>query len=246
MQPARELVTVHAWPQHQWLAVQALRSTQAMTVISIATPATENRRVARSLIRSALRETLAALLGQPAASIALVSPLGRAIYVDSTICPLSLSIGHSPGISVAAICQGAAIGIDVMQIEAVTHGHPDWLRLAGDYLGPQVTAKLHSAPPATFQSVFVQAWTDFEAALKCLGLGLTEWSPELSSRLASCRIMALDLPASYCGSIATVAGDTRRLRDTDLCGDGKSQMRDPAGSQNLADVCEARPRCSAE
>ncbi|MBC7598109.1 MAG: 4'-phosphopantetheinyl transferase superfamily protein [Polaromonas sp.] len=208
MQPALEPVTVHAWPQHQWLAVQALRSAQAMTVISIATPATENRRVARSLVRSALRETLAVLLGQPAASIALVSPLGRVIHVDSTTCPLSLSISHSPGISVAAICQGAAIGIDVMQIEAVTPGHPDWLRLASDYLGPQVTANLQSAPPATFQSVFAQAWTDFEAALKCLGLGLTEWSPELASRLASCRVMALDLPASYCGSIATVAGDS--------------------------------------
>ena len=241
MQPAREPVTVHAWPQYQWLAVRALRSTQAMTVISIATPATENRRVARSLVRLALRETLAALLGQPAASIALVSPLGRAIYVDSTICPLRLSISHSPGISVAAICQGAAIGIDVMRIEAVTPGQTEWLRLAGDYLGPQVTVKLQGVPPDTFPSVFAQAWTDFEAALKCLGLGLTEWSPELASRLANCRVVALDLPANYCGSIATAAGDTRRLRDTDLCGDGKDQMHDAASSQNPTEICEARP-----
>ena len=221
MQPARELVTVHAWPQDQWLAVQALRSAQAMAVISIATPATENRRVARSLVRLALRETLAALLGQPAASIALVSPLGSAIHVDSPVCRLILSISHSPGLSVAAICQGAAIGIDVMQIEAVTQGQTEWMRLAGDYLGPQVTAKLQGAPPETFPNVFAQEWTDFEAALKCLGLGLTEWSPELANRLASCRVVALDLPANYCGSIATAAGDTRRLRETDLCGDGK-------------------------
>ena len=241
MQPARELVTVHAWPQHQWLAVQALRSAQAMTVISIATPATENRRVARSLVRSALREVLAVLLGQPAASIVLVSPHGHAIQVDSPICRLSLSISHSPGLSVAAICQGAAIGIDVMQIEAVSQGQTEWMRLAADYLGPRLTAKLLSTPPATFQSVFVQAWTDFEAALKCLGLDLTEWSPELASRLASCRVKALDLPDNYCGSIATAAGDTRRPRDTHLCGDGKSQMHDPSSSQNLADICEARP-----
>ena len=181
-----------------------------MTVISIATPATENRRVARSLVRSALRETLAALLGQPAASIALVSPSGGAIRVASPLFPLSLSISHSTGISVAAICQGLAIGIDVMQIEAVTPGQTEWMRLAGDYLGPQVKAKLQNAPPETFPSVFAQAWTDFEAALKCLGLGLTEWSPKLASRLASCRVVALDLPANYCGSIATAAGDTRR------------------------------------
>ena len=208
MLPAREPVTVHAWPQDQRLAVQALRSAQAMAVISIATPTTENRRVARSLVRSALREALAILLGQPAASIALVSPPGGAIQVASPLCSLSLSIGHSPGLSVAAICQGAAIGIDVMQIEAVTLGHPEWMRLAGDYLGPQVTAILQSAPPATLQSAFAQAWTDFEAAIKCQGLGLTEWSPELASRLASCRILALDLPAGYCGSIATAATDS--------------------------------------
>jgi 4'-phosphopantetheinyl transferase len=160
------------------------------------------------LVRSALRETLAALLGQPAASIALVSPLEGAIQVASPLFPLRLSISHSPGVSVAAICQGAAIGVDVMQIEAVTPEHTEWMRLAGDYLGPQVTAKLQSAPLATFPSVFAQAWTDFEAALKCLGLGLTEWSPELASRLASCRVVVLDLPANYCGSIATGATDS--------------------------------------
>lgn len=205
MQPKREFVAVHAWPQDQWLAVQALRSAQAVAVIRIATPATENRQIARSRVRCALRETLAVLLGQPAASIVLTSPPGGAIYADSSVCQLSLSISHSPGMSVAAICQGAAIGIDVMQIEAITPGYPEWMRLAGDYLGPQVAAKLQRAPSAAFPNVFAQAWTDFEAALKCLGMGLTEWSPELAGRLASCRVLALDLPANYCGSVATRA-----------------------------------------
>ena len=205
MQPARKPVTVHAWPQDQYLAVQALRSAQAMAVISIATPATENRQVARSLVRSALREALAALLDQPAVSIVLTSLPGGAIYADSSVCQLSLSISHSPGVSIAAICQGAAIGIDVMQIEAITPGYPEWMRLAGEYLGPRVTAKLQSAPSATFPSAFAQVWTDFEAALKCLGLGLTEWSPELARQLAGCRVLALDLPANCCGSVATRA-----------------------------------------
>ena len=203
MQPAREPVTVHVWPQDQWLAVQALRSAKAMAVIRIATPVTENREVARSLTRSALLETLAVLLDQPAASIILISPPGKAIQVDSTCFQLNVSISHSPGVSVAAICQNAAIGVDVMQIDAMTLAHPEWLRLAGDYLGPQVKAKLQSAPPPTFPGLFAQAWTGFEATLKCLGLGLTEWSPELSRRLASCHVMALDLPANYCGSVAT-------------------------------------------
>ena len=205
MQPVRELVAVHAWPQDQWLAIQALRSAQAMAVIRIATPATENRTAARSLVRSALRETLALLLGQPAASITLVSPVGRAIWVDSTPLQLRLSISHSPGVSVAAICRGASVGTDVMRVEAATYEHLDLMRLARDYLGPQATALLQCTPPETFPSAFGQAWTGFEAALKCLGLALTEWSPELAIQLARCRVFALDLPADYCGSVAIAA-----------------------------------------
>lgn len=205
MRPARELVAVHAWPQDLSLALQALRSVRAMAVISVPTPATENRMLARQLVRSALRETLAVLLDQPAASVALLSPPGAAIQVHSTPFQLGLSISHSPGMSVAALCRGAAIGTDVMRVDASTHGHSDVMRLACDYLGPQVTALLQSIPPETFPRAFAQAWTDFEAALKCLGLALTEWSPELGKQLARCRVLALNLPANHCGSVATAA-----------------------------------------
>lgn len=205
MWPAAALVTVHAWPQDQSLAVQALRSAQAIAVISVPTPATENRTAARSLVRSALRETLAVVLGQPAASIALMSPVGRAVWVDSTPLQLRLSISHSPGVSVAAICRGASVGTDVMRVEAATYEHSDLMRLARDYLGPQETVLLKCTPPETFPSAFGQAWTGFEAALKCLGLALTEWSPELAMQLTRCRVLALDLPPNYCGSVATSA-----------------------------------------
>lgn len=202
MLPARELVAVHAWPQDQWLAVQALRSVQAMAVISVPTPANENRLVARNLVRSALRETLGALLDQPAASIALASRPGGAIRINSTPFRLSLSISHSPGVSVAAIYRGASIGTDVMRIETDPQEPLDWMRLACDYMGPQVTALLQTTPPETFPSAFARAWTGFEASLKCLGLALTEWSPELGKQLAWCRVVGLNLPANYCGSVA--------------------------------------------
>ena len=69
-------------------AVDELRDCQAMTVISVATPATDERSLARALIRAALRETMAMFLDQPVASIALVTRPGQAIGVDSRLARL--------------------------------------------------------------------------------------------------------------------------------------------------------------
>ena len=212
---ANKPVAVHAWPQDLALALQELRSARAMTVIRVATPSTENRPLARSLVRSALRETLGAWLDRPAASFDLVSPPGKAVWVASSPVQLHLSVSHSPGWSVAAICRdvgvGVGVGVDMMRLDAGPEKGADGMRLANDYLGPQVTARLQGTAPEIFPSAFAQAWTGFEAALKCLGLGLTEWSPELGQRLAGCRVAALDLPAHCCGSVALL---TQAVRPT--------------------------------
>lgn len=208
MQPTLNQAGVRAWPQDVLLAVQELRSAQALTVISVPTPLTTNRVMARSLIRTALRGTLGALLDQPAASIALVSHPGEPIRVNSAPVCLCLSISHSPGLSVAAIYRGVSIGTDVMHIEAGRPEQPDWINVARDYLGPQVTALLQTTPSSNLPVAFAQAWTRFEACLKCLGLAVTEWSPELGAQLASCRVGTLDLPDNYVGTVA--AGDLAR------------------------------------
>lgn len=204
MPPPDKRVAVHAWPHGMQAAVDALRSRQAMAVISVATPATSDRVLARALIRTALRETIALFLGQPALSITLVSRPGQAIAVDSPLARLRVSVSHMPGMSVAAIGRDAAIGIDVMRIEPGAQEMPDWACVARDYLGPQASACLQRASPAQRPAAFVQAWAHFEARLKCLGLALTEWSPALAQRLATCRVMALALPDDCHGAIATI------------------------------------------
>jgi hypothetical protein len=48
-----------------------------------------------------------------------------------------------------------------------------------------------------------------------LGLALTEWTPALAQRLATCRVMALSLPEDCRGAIAIpgrVAGTTIHTR----------------------------------
>lgn len=202
MLATEKLVAVHAWPQSVQLAVDELRSDRAMTVISVPSPVTTNRLLARDLVRAALRQTLAAFLCQPLASITLVSLPGQAIRVDSPLARLHLSVSHMPGMSVAAISRGAAIGVDVMRVERDAAAMPDWARVALDYLGPTVSDRLQRTPPAQRPAAFAQAWTNFEACHKCLELGLTEWTPVLAQQLATCRDMALALPENCRGAIA--------------------------------------------
>ena len=197
------------------LAVDELRYGRAMTVISVPTPATTNRWLARNLIRTAVRETLAVFLDQPAASITLVSRPGQAIWVDSPLARLQVSVSHMPGVSVAAIGRGAAIGVDVMHVDPGAEGMPDWARVALDYLGPTVTDLLQNTSHAQRPAAFAQAWTRFEAGLKCLGLALTEWSPVLEQQLAACRVMALALPENCRGAIAI---NTNAFAGSDVSG----------------------------
>jgi 4'-phosphopantetheinyl transferase len=207
MQAQPKPLAVHAWPQNLPLAVDELRSRQGLCVISVPTPLTAHRGLARELVRTALRETLAVFLNQPVASITLVSRPGQAIGLASPLAHLQISVSHMPGLSVAAMAQGVAVGVDVMDVQQSTEDAlPDWAAVALDYLGPDVAAGLKNTLPAQRPAAFAHAWTHFEASLKCLGLALTEWTPALAQQLATCRVTALALPDPYRGAIAIASG----------------------------------------
>lgn len=202
MRPVAPVVAVRGCPQGLPWALRDMRSVRALTVISVPTPDTTDRTWARKLVRDALQQTLGALLGQPAASVALVSRPGEAIAVDSPLMPLGLSVSHAPELSIAAICRNASVGIDLMRLQDGMEADANWLGVARDYLGPHVAAGLQVTAPADYPVAFTQAWTRFEAGLKCLGLALTEWSPELAQQLATCQTWALDFAANPGGLVA--------------------------------------------
>lgn len=193
---------VHAWPAGAEQALGELRSDRALTVISVRTPETELRRTARRNIRNALQEVLATLLQRPIGSILFTSLPGQAIALDLPNSHLSLSVSHAAGLSVAAIRVGGAIGIDLMRIDSFATELSDSVRVAHDYLGPQVSAGLERLAPALRAASFAQAWTRHEAGLKCLGLPLTEWTLALEPGLAACAVTVLALSAPYCGALA--------------------------------------------
>ena len=195
-------VTVHAWPKCRRLALDALRSDQAFTVISVATPATENRVQARARIRHALCDTLAAFRGQSAEAEVLDSRPGQPVQLGSAWAGIHVSLSHMAGLSVAAINRVSAIGVDVMHVDRGPMEMPDWQHVARDYLGPSTSDMLRNTLPAQRPAAFAEAWTRLESCLKCNGLQLTEWNPHLAQQLLNCHFLALTLPERCCGSIA--------------------------------------------
>lgn len=195
-------VLVPAWPDAAPRALEALRGAQALAVIHITTPNTEIRHAAREHLRAALRELLAALLQQPAATLPLVSQPGQALRLDLPGTPIGLSVSHAPGLSVAAVHRHGAVGVDVMRIGEGADWMPDWETVARDYLGPQAQGRIAQMAPDLRACAFAREWTALEARLKCLGMGLTEWTPALEQRLATCTVTPLDLPPGLCGAVA--------------------------------------------
>lgn len=199
-------VAVHPWPQGLQRAVAALRADGALTVLSVPAPLTEYRDAARAHIRTALCGTLAEFLDQPAASIHLVSHPGQAIRVARPVTGLHVSVSHAPGMSLAAVATGRAVGVDLMRLGAGAQVMPEWVQVARDYLGPVWTQLLQDAQPWQRPAAFAQAWTQLEARLKCLGLPLSEWTPALAQQLQTCPVMPLALPAGWCGAVAVRMG----------------------------------------
>jgi 4'-phosphopantetheinyl transferase len=159
------------------------------------------RSTARAHIRTALRAALERLLDAPAEAVAIVSGEGRAPAISVRGCAATapgLSISHDAPWSLAAINLNGPVGIDVMRVQDI----PDWRAVAQDYLGPEVTARLATLPAAQRAAAFARAWSAHEARLKCLGLGLAEWTPALAESLAACVVLPLALPDSHAGTLA--------------------------------------------
>lgn len=170
------------------------------------------REAARRHIREALRAALAALLGADPAAIDLPAAPGAAPYalVRDAASPraaprrIALAISHDEALSVAAVSQEGAVGIDVMRIADI----PDWEALARDYLGPDVAHTLAALDAGARPAALARAWSEREARLKCVGLGLGEWRADEAAALASCTCLPLALPDGYVGYLAVAPGAT--------------------------------------
>ncbi len=183
----------------------ALRPKDAPLILSVATPDTPIRDGARALARSALRDALSILLDRPPSDIPLISVPAQPLRLDLPGAYIGLSLSHEPGLSLAAINVRGAVGIDLMRLGETEIPAPDREAVARDYLGPQAAAVIGALPAAAQAQAFARAWTRLEAGLKCLGMHLQEWSPELEQVLRRCQLLDLDVPRGFVGALALLS-----------------------------------------
>lgn len=212
MNPSPARLKVHAWPDEQdqlsSLSLPSLAAGAAVVVLGIATPRTPVRRQARALCRSALQEMLAMLLACRPEAIQFDSQPGQALRLltPEVATPVGLSLSHEPGLSLAAIHAGGAVGVDVMRVEPrpLPEWLPDWQQVAQDYLGRAAWQRIARQASWHQAEAFALEWTRVEACLKCHGRGLSEWRAESDATLARCDTWQLDLPQGWIGTVATL------------------------------------------
>lgn len=173
----------------------------------------QERDHARAVARAALREAIAPQLGCAPDALAISDMRGqppRLARVDGCGPPapdgMGLSISHAPGLSLAAWCRHGAVGVDVQAVPRAA-GRAELWRTAALFFSPNQLQTLdRQALAAPFFEVFARAWAAHEAALKCAGLALAEYTPALAARLAGVRVAALALPGRAApGLVAAVA-----------------------------------------
>ncbi|WP_420474370.1 4'-phosphopantetheinyl transferase family protein [Noviherbaspirillum sp. ST9] len=185
---------VLAWPADAGRLARCWTG-RGLVVIGVQTPATTIRDTARAAIRTALREALGLLLGCAPDAVPLASSSGNPLRLDMPETPIALSVSHEPGLSIAAIRRGGGVGADIMRIDETM----EWELVAADYLGPHARARIAGA------SEFAREWTRLEAALKCRGMALREWHPDVETLLRQLTFIDLSLPEGFAGAVALAA-----------------------------------------
>ncbi|HEY1392977.1 MAG TPA: 4'-phosphopantetheinyl transferase superfamily protein [Methylibium sp.] len=178
-----------AWPR--------LSATQP-TVLALKLPRGTRRERAREQVRTALRGLLGAHFGIAAEAVALSGTPGQPIRLDHPEAPIEISISHAEGCSLLALWPQGEVGVDLMLPIPL----PEMQNLASQYLGPEVAQTLAAVAVPKREQAFAAAWCRHEAALKCLGEPLDEWSEAMAARLLRCRLAMLDLPAPWVGATA--------------------------------------------
>ncbi len=194
---ARPVPVIHIDAGSPWAAM--VPRSEPLFVIAVKTPDSPDRTVARKTIRTALKGVLGELWGCAPANVTLTHTPGEPLRAQDPNSPdWGLSVSHEAGLSIAAVNRLGPVGVDIV-CESLAF---DWHAVAHDYLGPAMARQLASHPLAVQHQQVLRAWARHEACLKCLTLGMVEWSPALQTRLAALQVVDLELPAGWLGAVA--------------------------------------------
>ncbi|MBC3875396.1 4'-phosphopantetheinyl transferase superfamily protein [Undibacterium flavidum] len=202
---------IYRLPDQLALACEQLQQ-NGLTVISVDIAQNSARDDARLQIRQAVSAVFATALNINKDNIRIHAEKGQAPYAEIGVGDqrryYSLSIAHEDKYAMAAI--GGILGASRIGLDLVKVASPfEWIDTANLYLG-NVTSKSILAKPSEQQfDHFLQAWASHEARLKCLGLGLQEWSEKLEQRLYSVRseVGYVSWDTTYIAALARLQSD---------------------------------------
>ena len=190
------LLTVYFWPE----ASDNIPIDQRLIVIAVRTLPTTFRFQARKLIRIAIRQVLAKKLNCQYAEIELISHLGQSLKLSQPRQNIGLSVSHESGLSLAAININGSVGVDLINIKTIPN-KSEIDTLALEYLGAELAEYLSHLSCEEQNHAFAQAWSEFEARLKCQEKSLTEWIPSSALQRNTLAVRSLSLPESYIGTV---------------------------------------------
>jgi 4'-phosphopantetheinyl transferase len=119
--------------------------------------------------RALLRQLLGRYLQRnPTELRFLAGEHGKPALASHSSLTVEFNMSHSAQLALYAFSRASAVGVDVE-----TARRPiDELAIAARVLGTSEAERLQALDPATRRREFLRAWTQYEAKLKCLGLGI--------------------------------------------------------------------------
>ena len=189
-------LTVYFWPE----SADSIPVNESLIMIAVRTLPTTLRSQARKLIRMAITQVLADKLSCSYAEIKLISQSGQSLKLSQPRQSIELSISHESGLSLAAINVNGKVGLDLIDVKSIPNNNEIY-KLASEYLGTQVAEYLSLLPSELQKHAFANAWTEFEARLKCQEKSLTEWAPSSALQLNTLSTRPLKLQESYIGTV---------------------------------------------
>jgi 4'-phosphopantetheinyl transferase len=122
----------------------------------------------RVLLRAGLRVVLGRLLGVDPARVPIGVDDGRPYLADAGAGGIELSCSASDGVGLIALAPGTPVGVDVQR-----HRDAEAREAAGEgWLAPVEQARLAGLAPRERWPAVTRCWTQKEAVLKGLGVGL--------------------------------------------------------------------------
>lgn len=208
------------------LPVHTVLSTQELTrAVAIRGELARERFVAaRSILRTLLGEVLQLASADVAFELAehgkpRLAPIGEHRP------PICFSVSHSGPLAVYAIAVAREVGVDVELLRARSRSR-DEVAIARRMLGERAAEELDELAGEERHRAFLRLWTDYEARVKCLGIGIGLGAD--SANAAALRsLWAGELPVgedTAIGAIAAQGGPAelvvRRFGRSEACNPG--------------------------